>query len=256
MTEPLLSIRDLTKTFGGVHAVDGVSLDVQPRETVALIGPNGAGKTTFYNMISGRMAPTSGSIHYDGDEITGLPPHRISRLGISRSFQITNIFQELSVRQNVEVALTAFHGKALSMLRLASRDREIIDEAYVLLKRLGLEDVAEQRAGVLNYGDKRLLEIAIVLATRPRLVLLDEPTAGMTPEETRHVTHLIRKLADSGDYTFLVTEHDMSVVFGLADRILVMHRGQRLAEGTPEEIRNDPEVKRAYLGEEEEEAAS
>jgi branched-chain amino acid transport system ATP-binding protein len=256
MTEPLLSIRDLTKTFGGVHAVAGVSLDVQPRETVALIGPNGAGKTTFYNMISGRMMPTSGSIHYEGDEITGLPPHRISRLGISRSFQITNIFQELSVRQNVEVALTAFHGKALSMLRLASRDREIIDEAYGLLERLGLEALAEQRAGVLSYGDKRLLEIAIVLATRPHLVLLDEPTAGMTPEETRHVTHLIRKLADSGDYTFLVTEHDMSVVFGLADRILVMHRGQRLAEGTPEEIRNDPEVKRAYLGEEEEEAAS
>ncbi|MDR9439020.1 MAG: ABC transporter ATP-binding protein [Halomonas sp.] len=256
MTEPLLSIRDLTKTFGGVHAVDGVSLDVQPRETVALIGPNGAGKTTFYNMISGRMTPTSGSIHYEGDEITGLPPHRISRLGISRSFQITNIFQELSVCQNVEVALTAFHGKALSMLRLASRDREIIDEAQGLLERLGLEALAEQRAGVLSYGDKRLLEIAIVLATRPHLVLLDEPTAGMTPEETRHVTHLIRKLADSGDYTFLVTEHDMSVVFGLADRILVMHRGQRLAEGTPEEIRNDPEVKRAYLGEEEEEAAS
>lgn len=256
MTEPLLSIRDLTKTFGGVHAVDGVSLDVRPRETVALIGPNGAGKTTFYNMISGRMTPTSGSIHYDGDEITGLPPHRISRLGISRSFQITNIFQELTVRQNVEVALTAFHGKALAMLRLASRDREIIDEAYALLERLGLEALAEQRAGVLSYGDKRLLEIAIVLATRPRLVLLDEPTAGMTPEETRHVTQLIRRLADSGDYTFLVTEHDMSVVFGIADRILVMHRGQRLAEGTPDEIRNDPEVKRAYLGEEEEEAAS
>lgn len=256
MTEPLLSIRDLTKTFGGVHAVDGVSLDVRPRETVALIGPNGAGKTTFYNMISGRMTPTSGSIHYDGDEITGLPPHRISRLGISRSFQITNIFQELTVRQNVEVALTAFHGKALAMLRLASRDREIIDEAHALLERLGLEALAEQRAGVLSYGDKRLLEITIVLATRPRLVLLDEPTAGMTPEETRHVTQLIRRLADSGDYTFLVTEHDMSVVFGIADRILVMHRGQRLAEGTPEEIRNDPEVKRAYLGEEEEEAAS
>ena len=198
---------------------------------------------------------------FAGSTSTSLPtvafgPHRISRLGISRSFQITNIFQELSVRQNVEVALTAFHGKALAMLRLASRDREIIDEAYGLLERLGLEALAEQRAGVLSYGDKRLLEIAIVLATRPHLVLLDEPTAGMTPEETRHVTHLIRKLADSGDYTFLVTEHDMSVVFGLADRILVMHRGQRLAEGTPEEIRNDPEVKRAYLGEEEEEAAS
>lgn len=256
MTQPILSIRSLSKMFGGVHAVNNVSLDVQPKETVALIGPNGAGKTTFYNMISGRMRPTSGTIEFLGRDITGMPPHQISRLGISRSFQINNIFTELTARQNVEVALTALHGQAVSMFRLASRNRPIQEEAEQVLARLGLEDLAQQRAGVLSYGDKRLLEIAIVLATRPTLVLLDEPTAGMTPEETRHVTRLVRKLADSGDYTFVVTEHDMSVVFDLAERILVMHRGERLAEGTPEQIRNDPEVRQAYLGEEDEEEAS
>ena len=142
MSEFLLRVRDLSKSFGGVRAIDGISLEVKPHETVALIGPNGAGKTTFYNMISGRMTPTSGSIHYDGRDITGMPPYRISRLGISRSFQITNIFLELSARQNVEVALTALHGKALSMFRLASRDRAIRDEAEAILARLGLASLA------------------------------------------------------------------------------------------------------------------
>ncbi len=251
MSEPILSVKDLRKSFGGVRAVDGVSLDVQPRETVALIGPNGAGKTTFYNMISGRMKPTAGSVRFQDQDITGLPPHTISRLGISRSFQINNVFTELSARQNVEVALTALHRKHFSMFRPASRNRAIQEEADAVLERLGLRHLSDTRAGVLSYGDKRLLEIAIVLATRPSLVLLDEPTAGMTPEETRHVTQLIKSLAASGDYTFLITEHDMHVVFDLADRILVMHRGRRLAEGTPEEIKADPEVRQAYLGEEE-----
>jgi len=251
MSGALLSIRDLGKRFGGVRAVDAVSLDIAEGETVALIGPNGAGKTTFYNMISGRMRPSAGSVRFRGRDITGWPPHRISRLGISRSFQINNIFGELSARQNVAVALFALHRRSLSMFRPAGRERAIHDEAGAILARLGLEALAEQRAGVLSYGDKRLLEIAIVLATRPRLVLLDEPTAGMTREETRNVTRLIARLATTGDYTFLITEHDMSVVFDLADRILVMHRGQRLAEGAPERIRGDPAVRQAYLGEEE-----
>jgi branched-chain amino acid transport system ATP-binding protein len=250
MSEPILSVRNLSKAFGGVHAVEDVSLDVQVREKVALIGPNGAGKTTFYNMLSGRMRPSAGSVAFEGRDVTGLPPHRISRLGISRSFQITNIFGELTARQNVEVALTALHDKGLQMFRLASRDRALREEAQQVLERLGLGELAGSRAGVLSYGDKRLLEIAIVLATRPRLVLLDEPTAGMTPEETRQVTRLVRELAASNAYTFLITEHDMSVVFDLADRIVVMHRGRLLAQGTPEEIRNNREVREAYLGEE------
>lgn len=252
MSGPLLSVRQLSKSFGGVRAVQGVSLEVQPQEKVALIGPNGAGKTTFYNMLSGRMRPSSGSVMFAGQEITGLPPHEISRLGVSRSFQITNIFTELTARQNVEVALTALHGKGLHLFRVASRDRALRAEAEQVLAQLGLAELAEMRAGVLSYGDKRLLEIAIVLATRPQLVLLDEPTAGMTPEETRQVTRLIRELAASNTYTFLITEHDMNVVFDLADRIVVMHRGQLLAQGNPEEIRRDPAVREAYLGEEEE----
>lgn len=252
MNEPVLSVRDLSKHFGGVHAVDGVNLDVQARETVALIGPNGAGKTTFYNLLSGRMQPTHGTILFEGRDVTGLPPHRISRMGISRSFQITNVFTELSAVQNVEVALTALHGKALKLFALASRDRALHDEALALLERLGLAPLAYTRAGVLSYGDKRLLEIAIVLATRPRLVLLDEPTAGMTPEETRSVTKLVRDLAESTGNTFLITEHDMDVVFDVADRIVVLHRGRLLAQGTAEEIRASREVREAYLGEPEE----
>ncbi|MDT3679681.1 MAG: ABC transporter ATP-binding protein [Burkholderiaceae bacterium] len=247
----LLSVRGLSKRFGGVRAVDHIDLDVAPRETVALIGPNGAGKTTFYNLLSGRMQPSTGSIVFDGRDVTGLPPHRISRLGISRSFQITNIFPELTARENVEVALTALHGKALRFFSRAAGDQELHDEAQALLDRLGLGSLAASRAGTMSYGDKRLLEIAIVLATRPRLVLLDEPTAGMTPEETRGVVELVRQLAQTNEYTFLITEHDMEVVFGLADRIVVMHRGSVLAQGSVDEIRASRAVREAYLGEEE-----
>jgi len=247
----LLSVRGLSKRFGGVRAVDHIDLDVAPRETVALIGPNGAGKTTFYNLLSGRMQPSTGRVIFDGRDVTGLPPHRISRLGISRSFQITNIFPELTARENVEVALTALHGKALRFFSRAAGDQELHDEAQALLDRLGLGSLAASRAGTMSYGDKRLLEIAIVLATRPRLVLLDEPTAGMTPEETRGVVELVRQLAQTNEYTFLITEHDMEVVFGLADRIVVMHRGSVLAQGSVDEIRASRAVREAYLGEEE-----
>jgi branched-chain amino acid transport system ATP-binding protein len=255
MSEPVLRITDLSRRFGGVDAVSGVTFDVMAHETLAIIGPNGAGKTTLYNMLSGRMAPSRGRIEFEGRDITGLPPHRISRLGVSRSFQINNIFTEMSVRENVEVALTAYHNDSRRWTNIASRNRPIQKEADVLLDRLSLAPLGEQRAGTVSYGDKRLVEIAVVLATQPRLVLLDEPTAGMTPDETRRVTTLIKSLAQSGDYTFLVTEHDMSVVFDLADRILVMHRGAILALGSPEEVRANPEVRRAYLGDAQQEIA-
>lgn len=256
MIEPVLKITDLAKHFGGVAAVSGVNIDVAPKETLAIIGPNGAGKTTLYNMLSGRMIPTRGKIVFEGHDITGLPAHRISRLGVSRSFQINNIFTEMSVRENVEVALTAYHGDSRRWANIASRNRPIQAEADALLDRLSLGPLAGQRAGTISYGDKRLVEIAVVLATQPRLVLLDEPTAGMTPDETGRVTALIKSLARTGDYTFLVTEHDMSVVFNLADRILVMHRGQTLVVGTPEEVKAHPEVRRAYLGDVQEELAT
>ncbi|MDL0431712.1 ABC transporter ATP-binding protein [Marinobacter sp. TBZ242] len=254
MSNPVLTIANLTKRFGGVTAVSDINLEVMPKETIAIIGPNGAGKTTFYNMVSGRMQPTEGKIMLDGKDITGLPPHKISRLGVSRSFQINNIFPEMTVQENVEVVLSAYHGHSRKLFNIASRNTGIQQEAVDFLKRLGIDSLKEQRAEVISYGDKRLLEIAMVLATQPKLVLLDEPTAGMTPDETRRTTRLIKKLADSGDYTFMITEHDMDVVFNLADRILVMHRGEKLFAGSPEEVKNDPEVRVAYLGEEDDEA--
>lgn len=253
MNHPILTIDRLTKRFGGNTAVSAINLEVMPKETIAIIGPNGAGKTTFYNMVSGRMLPTEGKIVLDNQDITGLPPHKISRLGVSRSFQINNIFPEMTVQENVEVVLSAYHGHSRKLFNIASRNTAVQQEARELLGRLSIIELADSRAEVISYGDKRLLEIAMVLATRPKLVLLDEPTAGMTPDETRRTTALISKLASSGDYTFLITEHDMEVVFNLADRILVMHRGEKLFAGTPEEVKNHPEVRTAYLGEEDDE---
>jgi len=245
---PILRVDSLTKRFGGLAAVDAVSAELWPGETVALIGPNGAGKTTFYNMVSGRMAASGGKIVFKDREITGLPQHRIARLGISRSFQITNVFAEMTVRENVQVALVSHRRKSLHLFRILTRDRKLREEAEAVLDRLGLADMADARAETLSYGDKRLLELAIVLAIEPELVLLDEPTAGMTPEETRKVVALINDLRRDRPYTFFVTEHDMSVVFGLADRVLVMHRGRLLSAGTPEEVSADPNVRAAYLG--------
>lgn len=255
MHDPILQAENVSKRFGGVTAVDDVSISLSVGETAALIGPNGAGKTTFYNVVSGRMVPSSGRVLFEGTDISGWPAHKIARLGISRSFQVTNVFNELSVRENVEVALISHRKKSLRLFSLRAYDRELHDEAESILERLGLGDMAQARTGTLSYGDKRLLELAIVLATEPRLILLDEPTAGLTPEETRKVIQLIDRLRSDQPYTFFITEHDMEVVFNLADRVLVMHRGQLLAQGTPDEVREDPQVKAAYLGDDEEAAA-
>lgn len=250
MSAPLLAVENVSKAFGHFVAVNNVSLAIPERRITALIGPNGAGKTTLYNMISGRLKPTAGTVRYRGSDITGMSPDRIVREGISRSFQITNIFDELTVLENIQVALIARHNMGLNLWQVSARDKSLEAQALELLARLGLESAARARAGTLSHGDKRRVELAIVLTTEPALVLLDEPTAGMTPEETHAVMRLIRNLADSGPYTFFLTEHDMDVVFGLAQEIFVMHRGELLAQGTPEEIRNDPNVRTAYLGEE------
>lgn len=250
---PILQTEAVTKRFGGVTAVDQVSIELAQGEMVALIGPNGAGKTTFYNMVSGRMVPTDGRVMFRGTDIARRPPHQIARLGISRSFQITNVFVELTVRENVQVALVSHRGKSLRLFAILRQDRALREEADQILARLGLTELAELRAATLSYGDKRLLELAIVLATEPELVLLDEPTAGLTPEETRNVIRLIDRLRADWPYTFFITEHDMEVVFNLAQRVLVMHRGQLLAAGSPQAVREDPEVRRAYLGDQAEE---
>ncbi len=250
MTAPLLEARAIRHFFGAFLAVDGVSLTVREGELTALIGANGAGKTTFYNIVSGRLTPTEGRVLLRGRDITGRPPHRITRMGIGRSFQITNIFADLSVLENVQVALVGHAGAGLRLWRAVARDQPLRRRALAVLGRLRLDHLAEEHAGALSHGDKRLLELAVVLASAPSLVLLDEPTAGMTPEETRAVVALIRELAADGEATFFLTEHDMDVVFGLAQRVFVMHRGRLLAEGTPEDIRANPEVRAAYLGEE------
>ncbi len=250
MSAPLLEVENISKAFGHFVAVNNVSLAISERRITALIGPNGAGKTTFYNMISGRLKPTAGSVRFRGSDITGMSPDRIVREGIARSFQITNIFDELTVLENIQVALIARHNMGLNLWQVSARDESLDAHALAVLARLGLESAARTRAGTLSHGDKRRVELAIVLTTEPQLVLLDEPTAGMTPEETYTVMQLIRTLADSGPYTFFLTEHDMDVVFGLAQEIFVMHRGELLAQGTPEAIRNDPNVRTAYLGEE------
>lgn len=253
MTTPLLTATNLSKNFGGVAAVNNITLDVYEGETLAIIGPNGAGKTTFYNMLSGRMPPSSGTIRFKNQDITGLPPHQISRLGISRSFQINNIFTEMTVRENVEVAISALQGDSRKWFNIATKNHSVQQQADALLEQLGLTHLTHHRAGIISYGDKRLVEIAVVLATKPELVLLDEPTAGMTPGETRQVTALIHQLSKTGQYTFVITEHDMNVVFDVAHRILVMHRGQNLALGTPEMVKQNTDVRKAYLGEEIEE---
>lgn len=249
MANNILEIKHLSKKFGGVSAVNDVSLNVPSGQTLAIIGPNGAGKTTFYNLLSGRMTPSSGQIIFAGNDITGQPPHKISRLGISRSFQINNIFTEMTVRQNVEVAITALTGQSKHLFNRASTNKEIQQQADDLLTKTSLSHLAHQRAGTISYGDKRLVEIAVVLATKPKLVLLDEPTAGMTPDETNKVIRLVQELAATGEYTFLITEHDMHVVFDLADRILVLHHGSILVLDSPDAVRSNPEVRRAYLGE-------
>lgn len=250
MSDAFLHVDQVTKAFGHFVALEDVSLDVREGQTTALIGPNGAGKTTFYNVISGRMSPTRGAVRFCGKDITGHPPHRINKIGISRSFQITNVFKELTVLENVLVPLVAHYNQGLKFWRVVGRDAKLKNHAMELLDKLGIARLAHFHAGILSHGDKRLLELAIVLATEPRLVLLDEPTAGMTPEEAHAVVQLIRRLAQEGRYTFFITEHDMKVVFGLAERIIVFHRGRLLAEGAPEEIKRHPEVRSAYLGEE------
>ncbi len=245
---PILEVKNLTKHFGKFQAVTGVSLTVEKGELTALIGPNGAGKTTFYNMLSGKFPPTSGKIFFEGRDITGAPPHKIARMGIGRSFQITNIFTSMTVMENILSALIAHHGAGTSFFAPARKNKKLLEEGSKILESLGLTPYADMPTTQLSYGDKRLVEIGIVLANSPRLVLLDEPTAGMTPEETERMIELIHHLADETDTTFFLTEHDMKVVFSVSKKIYVLHQGSLLAAGSPEEIQKNPEVRKAYLG--------
>jgi branched-chain amino acid transport system ATP-binding protein len=245
---PLLRISGLAKRFGGLTAVDRVDLCVAAGERRAVIGPNGAGKTTLFNLVTGYLRPDDGTVEFGGRDITGQPTHAIARTGIGRAFQITSIFPGLTVFENVQLGRFARTGETRRAVgRAAGRHAVEVDE---ILGDVGLLGARDERAGNLSHGDQRALELAISLALEPRLLLLDEPTAGMAPEETARTMQLVRRVADERQLTLLFCEHDMDVVFGTADRVLVMHQGAPLVDGTPDEVRAHPEVRRVYLGEE------
>jgi branched-chain amino acid transport system ATP-binding protein len=245
MASPIVRTERLTRSFGSLMAVAHVNFEVERGELRSIIGPNGAGKTTFFRLISGEMPPSSGRIWFDGREITGLPQHRVSRLGVSKSYQITNVFPHLSVLENIRVAAQTYR-LSFNFWGRAAALTAIRDKAGVILKEVGLWDKRELLAAHLSHGEKRHLELGIALSTDPTLLLLDEPTAGMSPEETDETIHLIRRIA--AGRTVILVEHKMKVVMNISDRITVLHQGQVLAEGSPAEIRANTRVQQTYLG--------
>jgi branched-chain amino acid transport system ATP-binding protein len=244
----LLRTEQLSCSFGSLKAVSAVSLSIEPGELRALIGANGAGKTTFFNLISGYLAPTGGSIMFDGRDITGIPAHKRVAMGIARTFQITEVFPELSVRENLRIPVEVASGMARRPWPSRGESQTVMERVDQLLALGGIADRSERLAGELSHGDQRATEILMALALKPRLLLLDEPTAGMGDQETFEVTELIRRLHREHALSILLVEHDMRVVFHLADRIMVMAEGSVLAEGTPVEIAADERVQSAYLG--------
>jgi branched-chain amino acid transport system ATP-binding protein len=236
----------LSKHFGALKAVDNVDYSVQEGSIHAIIGPNGAGKTTFFNMLTGNFRPTGGRIFFRDDDITGLPPHTITRMGIGRSFQISNIFGGLSVYENVRVAVQATYGDAMGILVRPRWLSEVDEKAGAILERVGLSRFAPAQAATLSHGDEKRLEIGLVLAANPALLLFDEPTAGMSPEESKQTIELLREL--SRKHTIVLIEHDMDLVMNLCDPIMVMQNGHKIAEGSPSEIRANASVRQAYLG--------
>ncbi|WP_299436249.1 ABC transporter ATP-binding protein [uncultured Rhodospira sp.] len=247
MTERALEAEHLRKAFGGVRAVDDVGFSLGAGEVLALIGPNGAGKTTLFNMLGGQIRPDAGRVLLFGRDITGLPPRRVWRLGVGRTYQVTATFRSMTVRQNVQSALLSHHGRAWSPWPRA--DRLYRDEAESLLAMVGMTDQAERAAGVLAYGDLKRLDLAIALAHGPRVLLMDEPTAGMAPGERTHLMDLTARVSRARGVAVLFTEHDMDVVFGHADRVLVLDGGRLVASGAPAEVRADARVRALYLGE-------
>ena len=244
----LLQVQNVSRHFGSLIAVNGVSLTVEPGELRAVIGPNGAGKTTFFNLISGFFPPTAGKILLDGQDITRLPAHRRVAMGMARTFQITEIFPELSVRENLQIPVEVAAGFHLRPFLSKTASQEVAARVVELMEMGGLAAKADRLVGELPHGDQRATEIMMSLALKPRLLLLDEPTAGMGDQETYDITRLIRRLHKDQKLAIVLIEHDMRVIFHLADRIMVLMEGAVLAEGTPPEIAADERVQAAYLG--------
>ena len=241
-----LHVSHLSKAFGGLRAVDDVSFSVEAGEMLALIGPNGAGKTTCFNIVNGQLRPDAGSVRLDGSELIGKRPDAVWRLGVGRTFQITATFASMTVRENVQMALVSHAGEIWRPFgRLADRHRA---EAEALLDQVGMRDQADRACGVLAYGDVKRVELAVALANHPKLLLMDEPTAGMAPKERIDLMALTARLAAEQGIAVLFTEHDMDVVFAHSDTVLVLNRGELIAGGTPEEVRRDARVREVYLG--------
>jgi branched-chain amino acid transport system ATP-binding protein len=243
---PLLLLEGLTRYFGALSALNGVSLSIAPQERRALIGPNGAGKTTLFNLITGHLAPSAGRILFNGDVITGLPVHATARRGMSRSFQRTNLFPKLSVLENLRLAAAAGGRGSYDVFGRIQRYPAPLDRARTVAAMVNLEGRLTEVVGRLSHGEQRQLEVGVALATSPKLLLLDEPTAGMSPEETQRMTRMLEGLPRA--VTLLIIEHDMDVVSSLADRVTVLHYGEVLAEGTFEEVKDNPRVFEVYLG--------
>jgi branched-chain amino acid transport system ATP-binding protein len=245
MMQPILVTEKVSKRFGGFIALNNVSVAFETGKLTAIIGPNGAGKSTFFNVLTGAFTPSSGRILFEGRDITGTRQYKFARMGIAKSFQITNLFPQLSALENVRVAVQMRRSR-FQLLGARESMADLIDNARTLLARVGLAKVATSPARDLAHGQQRCLEVAMALACDPKLLLLDEPTAGMSPEETLDMMNLIQRLAE--ERTVILVEHKMKLVMGICQRLIVLHHGEFLAEGTPDDIRANDEVKRVYLG--------
>jgi branched-chain amino acid transport system ATP-binding protein len=245
---PYLECEGLSRHFGALAALDGVTMRVESGEIRALIGPNGAGKSTLFNVITGVLAPTAGVVRFKGERLSGLPPHEVCARGLSRTFQITALFSRLSALENVRLAAQARSARRWRILPGGPATNQTAREGRQWLERLGLSALADTPAGLLSHGDQRLLEVAMALAQRPEVLLLDEPTQGLSVEETARTVDILRALLSGGGLTVLLVEHDMEVVFSLAQHITVLNRGRVIADGATEAVRQDPRVQEAYLG--------
>jgi branched-chain amino acid transport system ATP-binding protein len=242
----MLHVESIVKSFDGFMAVNGATLKVEKGDVVAVIGPNGAGKTTLFNLISGQLPPTAGNIWFKDENIAGLAPHRVCRKGIGRSYQVVNIFHRLTVFENVQVAVLSRRKKTFNLFKPAKL--MAVKETRKILDSVGLLDKAEMISGTLSHGDQKVLEIGIALGNRPELLILDEPTAGMSPEETAVTLRLMKRLSGELGLTILFCEHDMGMVFSIANQIMVMQRGGTIIQGSPEDVRSNQLVREAYLG--------